>query len=376
MRWEGIWECFSEVETTEEHNGYFYNVGDTLTIMLLGCICKLQNPNQIHQWAKSPRVKEFLSNHFGINNIPCYYWLLCLLKLIKPESLNLCFIRWVESLLPDGLKGLTLSFDGKTVCSTGKMSSYASPLHIISAHLAELGITIGQEAVADKSNEIPAMRELLELLKIEGCMVVADALHCQKETAKAVIAGKGDYLLSVKDNQPTLHEDIAGYVQEERLRETMDTHSVCEKNSGRVERRRAYATCGIEWLSGREEWERLACIGAIHTHVSSKKGETDEWHYYISSRRLTATELLRYARLEWSVESMHWLLDVHFREDFCRVEDKNVQRNLNMARKIALNVVKSYKSRTSCKRPLSQLMFDCLLDSENILPMLAVAPNA
>jgi predicted transposase YbfD/YdcC len=179
----------------------------------------------------------------------------------------------------------------------------------------------------------------------------------------------------VKENQPTLHEDIAGYVQEDRLRETMDTHSVCEKNSGRVERRTAYTTCGIEWLSGREEWERLACIGAIHTHVSSKKGETDEWHYYICSRRLTAAELLRHARLEWSVESMHWLLDAHFREDFCRVEDKNVQRNLNMARKIALNVVKSYKTRTDCKRPISQLMFDCLFDSENILPMLVITPK-
>jgi predicted transposase YbfD/YdcC len=102
------------------------------------------------------------------------------------------------------------------------MDSYESPLHIISAHLAELGITVGQRTVDGKSNEIPAMREILGLLAIEGCMVVADALNCQKETAKAVIEGRGNYLFSVKDNQPTLKEDIEDYVQDEDLRKTMD----------------------------------------------------------------------------------------------------------------------------------------------------------
>ena len=93
---------------------------------------------------------------------------------------------------------MTLSFDGKTVCSTGAMQRYEKPLHIISAHIAELGLTLGQQAVSGKSNEIPAMRELLDMLQIEGCMVVADALHCQRETAKAIVVRKADYLLSVK----------------------------------------------------------------------------------------------------------------------------------------------------------------------------------
>jgi predicted transposase YbfD/YdcC len=367
---EKIQEYFSEVETTEEYNGYYYSIGETLTIVILGSICGLRNTNQIHQWAKSQRVSGFLSEHFGIKTIPCYYWLLCLLKLIKPKSLNQCFIRWAQSFVGEGARGATISFDGKTIRSTGKMDSYASPLHIISAHLAELGITLGQQTVEGKSNEIPAMRELLGLLSIEGCLVVADALHCQKETAKAVIEGKGDYLLSVKDNQQTLKEDVEDYVQDGDLRKTMDSHTTCEKNSGRTERRTAYTTSDVGWLSGREEWEKLACIGAVYTQFTGKKGDTSEWHYYISSRRLTAEELLRRARLEWSVESMHWLLDVHFGEDFCRVEDKNVQQNLNIVRKIALNLIKDYKNKTASKRPISRVMFDCLLESENILPIL------
>ena len=114
----------------------------------------------------------------------------------------------------------------------------------------------------------------------------------------------------------------------------------------------------------------IACIGAVNTRFSTSKGETDEWHYYISSRKLTAEELLKHARLEWSVEVMHWLLDVHFGEDFCRVEDEDVQQILNMIRKIVLNSVKNYKEKTASKKPLSKIMFGCLLDCEGLIPIL------
>jgi len=296
--------------------------------------------------------------------------MLCLLKLIKPKSLNRCFIHWVQSFLPDGKEGLTISFDGKTIRSTGKMDSYESPMHIVSAHLADLGVTYGQCAVEGKSNEIPAMRELLGLLDVEGCMVVADAMHCQKETAKAILDGKADYLLSVKGNQHTLKEEIKDYVRDDGLRATMDSFSSCEKQSGRVERRVAHSTSDISWLFGKGEWAGLASIGAVNTRFTTKKGTTDEWRYYISSRSLTAEALLRHTRQEWTVESMHWLLDVHFGEDFCRVEDQNVQENLNLVRKIALNSVKAYKENTKSKNALSRIMFDCLLDCGNMLPIL------
>jgi len=367
---EGFTEYFSELETLKEHKGYFCCVGDAVTIVTLGTICGLRNVSQIHQWAENPRVWEFLREHFGIETIPCYYWLLCLLKIIKPESLNRCFIRWVESIMPCETQGHTISLDGKTICSTGKMEKYENPLHIVSAQIAELGITFGQQAVEGKSNEIPAVRELLELLNINGCMVVADALNCQKETAKSIVKQGADYLLSVKDNQPTLKEEIARFVQDDGLRRTMDHHETHEKNSGRIERRRAFSTSDIEWLFGREDCTKLACIGAINTRFTTKIGTSDEWHYYISSRSLSAEELLHRARMEWSVETMHWLLDVHFAEDSCRVEDGNVQQNLNMLRKLALNIIKLHKSKTASSRAISKIMFDCLLDSRSILPLL------
>jgi predicted transposase YbfD/YdcC len=370
-----IQEYFSEVETIKDHKGYFCSVWEALTIVILGTLCGLKNVCQISQWSANERVKGFLAMHFCIERIPCYYWLLCLLKLIELKSLNQCLMRWTQSLLPVGMKALTISFDGKTIRSTGKMGKYASPLHIISAHIRELGITLAGQKVGVKSNEIPAVRELIGLLELEGCIIVADAMHCQKETAALIIEKQADYLLSVKDNQPALKTDIEEYAQDDNLRKGMDTFETLDKNGGRIERRTGFVTHDIDWLFNKNEWKNLSCIGAINRQFTYKGKTTDEWHYYISSRELTAEELLKHVRLEWSVESMHWLLDVHFREDFCRVEDESVQQVLNIVRKVALNCVKTHKLKSNSKLPLSRIMFGCLLDCEKLIPVLMSGEN-
>lgn len=233
--------------------------------------------------------------------------------------------------------------------------------------MAELGITLGQKAVNDKSNEIPAVRELITLLDVKGCLIVADALNCQKETARVIIENGGDYLLSVKDNHSEIKAEIVDYVNDVCLQKTMDKSTKTEKNRGRSETRTAYVTNDIDWLFGKEEWANLVCIGAINTKFRTTKGKTDEWHYYISSRNLTAEELLTHARLEWSVESMHWLLDVHFGEDLCRVLDQNTQENLNIIRKIVLNIIRNYKNNHDIKTSFSELMFECLLNPSDII---------
>ena len=358
------------MEITKEYDGYFCSVADAITIIILGSICGLKNVSQIHQWAANEKIKKFLKEKFQIERVPCYYWLLCLLKLVKPDSLNKCFIRWVESLIPNKSKNFTVALDGKTIRSTTKKDNYKSPLHIVSAYISELGMTFAQKSVNDKSNEIPAVQELLNELNIKGCMIVADALNCQKETAEIVVKGNADYLLCVKDNQPNLKKNIEDYIQDERLRKKMDTISKTEKNRERKEKRTAYITNDIKWLENRKDWAGLICIGAIHTEFESKKGKTSEWHYYITSKQLTSEELLYHARKEWSVETMHWLLDVHFEEDFCRVEDKNIQLNLNMLRKLALNIVKQYKSTSKSKKAISKIMFDCLPDSTSLLKVI------
>lgn len=369
----GIYEIqdyFTEVDMEEAHDGYYYSVGDVITVTILGSICGLKSVKQIHTWAVNDRIREFLKEKFNIERLPCYYWFLCLLKLVKPDSMSRCFTAWVQSLVPERA-GSTIAIDGKTVRSTAKMKSYSSPLHIVSAQLGELGLTFGQRSVDGKSNEIPAVQELLRELDIKGCIIVADALNCQKETAQATIDGGGDYLLSVKDNQAMLKQDIEDYVQDSDLRKTMDTKTAREKNRGRTETRTAYVTQDINWLDGKKNWAKISSIGAIHTQFETSSGKTSEWHYYISSRALTAESLLYHVRAEWSVEAMHWLLDVHFNEDFCRIQDSNIQKNLNILRKCALNLVKLYKQSRSSKRALSNIMLDCLLDPFCILNVIS-----
>lgn len=367
-----IWEYFEDVEVEEEYagyDGYYYGVAEAITLIIVGSLCGLRNTKQKWQWATNDKIKEFLKEKFQISRVPSYYWLLCLLKMVKPESMNKCFSAWIQSMLPEE-KALTIAVDGKTVRSTAKMKNSNSPLHIVSAQLGELGLTYAQETVDGKSNEIPAVQKLLKELDISGCIVVADALNCQKETAKIVVEGKGDYLLDAKGNQGALKKELEDYVQDKELRKGMDVCSQTEKNRERIETRTAYSSTEIGWMCEKSNWTNLHCIGAIHTEFETPKGKTSEWHYYISSRPLTAQELLKHARLEWSVESMHWLLDVHFAEDYCRVENRNIQQTLNIVRKIALNLIKLYKKETSSKLALSNIMLNCLVDSSMIMRIL------
>lgn len=370
MKHEMLLDFLEEVETTESYDGYKFSIGQAITITVLGSMCGLKSVRQIHQWAESDSARKLMKEKFAIEHIPCYYWLLSLLKMVKTDSLSECLSKWAASYLPEDRSGLTLALDGKTVRSTDKMKKYESPLHIISAQLSELGMTLGSRSVNDKSSEIPAVQELLTELDIAGCLVVADALNCQKETAKVTVAGKADYLLSVKGNQPTLMQEIADYVQDDDLRARMDQQTTVEKNRDRIERRVAFATTDVSWISGKDEWVNLSCIGAIHTTFTRGEVTTNEWHYYISSRKLTARELLYHARKEWSVETMHWLLDVHFEEDYFRVVNQTIQKNMNLIRKFVLSIVKRYKLNSNSKRPMSQIMFDCLLSSANIVKVL------
>jgi predicted transposase YbfD/YdcC len=352
-------ELFEEIETLEPYNGHSYNIRDVLMVCFLGSICGLRNVLMIWKWATANHVK--LMDEYNVI-VPGRSHFYLLLSMIDPKSLNEKFIEWINNQLGD-LSGLTISFDGKTVRSTEEMDNFTEPLHIVSAFVAELGMTIGSNSVGDKTNEIPVMRELIKMLKIKGAMVVADALHCQTETAKAITDSGADYLLDAKDNQKNLKTDIEDFVQDSDLREKMDTAQTNEKNGSRIESRTAFVTTDIDWLEQKQKWSNLACIGAIKSCVEHKGRGSEEWHYYISSRKLTAKELLYYARAEWSIEnSLHWRLDVIFNEDHCISNNKNVLQSLNTIRKAALNKVTAYRNAHLPKESVSGLMANCLFN--------------
>ena len=385
MGWEELIDALDELETEVAYDGYFCSVRDAVVIVTLGSLCELRSVMRIHAWASTETVTDFLEKEFGIEHIPCYGWLTELLALIKPESLNRCMMRFVQGVCPELIAELekeherqnrkkrrpvTVAIDGKTIRSTARMKRYDSPLHIVSAYASELGITLAQSSVKDKSNEIPAVQELIKTLEIAGCMVVADALNCQTGTAKAIRDAKADYILCAKDNQPVLKKDIEEYVRDGRLRKSMDSFTKTEKGHGRLETRTAFTTNDVSWMPGGREWQGLRCIGAIKTHFEYRDKVTEEWHYYISSKELSAEDLLHHARMEWGVEAMHWLLDVRYGEDGFRAQNENLQKNMNMSRKLALNIARIFRDRHCPKKPMSHVMFDCQMNPCHLLDVL------
>ena len=294
MGWEELIDALDELETEVEYDGYFCSIKDAVIIVTLGSMCELKSVMRIHSWATTGTVSKFLAESFGIKRIPCYGRLPELLALIKPDSLNCCMMKFVASLCPELIAELekeqekqakkekrpvTVSLDGKTIRSTAKMSKYDSPLHIVSAYASELGVTLAQKSVEGKSNEIPAVQELIKTLEISGCIVVADAMNCQIETAKSILEANADYLLCAKSNQPTLKADIEDYVQDDKLRAKMNSVTKTEKGHGRIETRSAFTTNEVSWMPGGRQWPGLKCIGAIKTHFECKGKVTEQWHY-------------------------------------------------------------------------------------------------
>lgn len=351
-----------KIDKTSNHKGYYYKLSDILTIMICATLCNLSVISDIYEWAKSEPVKEFLLKEFGIHKLPSRAQFYNLIGCIDPKSLNKLFIEWVEEIVKDGEEDKTIAIDGKTICSTDKLTEDNNPLHILSAIISENNLILGSLPCKTKISEPEVFREIIELLDISGAIVVADALHCQKKSAEKVIKEKGDYLFVVKDNNPNLKENIELYVQNEELNE----YTKKELNGGRIEKRTAYTTTEIDWLPNREKWKELKTIGAIHTEFEKDGKKSSEWHYYISSRELTPEKLLEHARLEWAVESMHWLLDVHFLEDKTKVWDMNVQQNLNIMRKIALNLAREYKNRFEPRKAISGILKRNLFDINNL----------
>jgi predicted transposase YbfD/YdcC len=351
---------FEEVETTKKYDGYWYSVADVIVITILGSLCGLKNMILIAEWAKSEAVTKFLQIKMKIPRVPCYSQFTNIMGIIKSESLNEAFIKWVGSMVD--IIGKTVAIDGKTIESTENMSRYEKPIHIISAYISELGITLGQKATESKSNEIPAFQELLDMLEISGAIIVADALNCQVKTCKKIVEAGADYLLCVKRNQARTFEEIKSYIHDENNAEAIEKSRTTEKHGNRIEIRTAYVSNAAEELKNSRKWTNLSSFGAICRQVEINGIMTDEWHYYISSRKLCASDFLKHVRFEWGVESMHWFLDVHFGEDHTRVFNDNTQKNLNIIRKIALNLINDFKRETESKKSVSGIMRSCLFD--------------
>jgi predicted transposase YbfD/YdcC len=278
------------------------------------------------------------------NGIPSHDTIRRVMGLIEPSVLQGLVICWNELVNADekGALRKILNLDGKTIRGSGDVNHKA--LHVVSAWSKEDGICLGQRVVHEKENEIVAIPELLNSLRIRGYTVTIDAMGCQKEIAKKIVSKKADFVLAVKGNQGTLHQELIEYFADEELlseiKEKGGYHKTVEKHRSQLEKREYYQTDNISWYSDKKLWSGLKSIGMSQNTIEKGGKVSVERRYYISSLEPDAEFFARAVRQHWAIESMHWQLDVTFREDHNKTLDSRAAENLNIMRKWALSILK------------------------------------
>ena len=253
-----------------------------------------------------------------------------------------------------------VAIDGKTM--KGAKQDGGKALHVLSAFAHEAGIVIGQAAVDGKSNEITAIPDLLNALMLEGSIVTIDAMGTQKAIAAAIRGHKADYLLALKGNQGTLHDDVRLYFDDPHHAMAACAAQTLDYGHGRIEERRCYATDDIAWLRDRHpEWQDLRTIVAIVSTRTDKKtgGTSTETRFYITSLPPQPEHILAVTRAHWSIENkLHWMLDVIFNEDDCQVRNPNAALNLSTLRKMALAFLSNAPAKIPIKRKMKKACVD------------------
>jgi len=245
--------------------------------------------------------------------------------------------------------------DGKTARGSHSAMHRDKPLHLVSAWASQPGMTLGQVAVDEKSNEITAIPKLLEMLELKGAIISIDAMGCQKEIAKQIVTGGGDYMLAAKDNHPTLSEAIRLFFLERYEHDDFRDLgcrqlTTNERSRGRQETRHYTIAPLPESMKGfRRDWKGLTSIGQVATVTECNGKVTSDVRYYISSREPKVNEFAKSTRGHWSIESMHWILDVVFNEDASRIRNGDGTENFGFLRKFVLSLLKRDTSRGSLK---------------------------
>jgi predicted transposase YbfD/YdcC len=321
--------------------------------------------------SKEEWLKQFLPLEKGL---PSHDTFGDVFRVIDAEEFQRSFMRWIE-LVFTVTKGQVIAIDGKTVRRSHDKTIGKDAIHMVSAWASTNGITLGQRKVDDKSNEITAIPELLRLLNVAGCIVTIDAMGCQKKIAQAIRDEKADYILRVKDNQGHLHQDIAewfAYADDTQFKDmSYDYAETTHKRHGRIEIRRCWVIddpLAFEHIRHYDGWADLRTIVRVERERRLPGKVERETAYYISSLAPVARQILDATRQHWGVEnSLHWVLDVTFREDEARVRKENSPQNFAVLRHIALNILKQDASKGSLK----QKRYRAALDDTFLFQLLA-----
>jgi predicted transposase YbfD/YdcC len=328
---------------------------DLVVIALCAVICGANDWQQVVTFATHRRA--WLETFLALpNGIPSHDTFERVFDRLDPQAFQACFRRWVEALAHQLGLG-QIAIDGKTLRHSGNGPKGWKPLHLVSAWATACHLSLGQVAVEEKSNEITAIPQVLEMLDLQGALVTIDAMGCQKAIAKQIVEGGGDYLLPVKENQPHLLEDIQAGLEKALDQDLVgiphDSYETKDQGHGRKETRSYLILFEPEGIRNAAEWRNLKVIGMCHREVTVAGKQTDEVHYFIGSRVMSAQRYGEALRGHWGIENhLHWQLDVAFGEDASRVQRRHGAENLALVRRMALGLLKRHSDKMSvpCKR--------------------------
>jgi predicted transposase YbfD/YdcC len=319
---------------------------DIMVIAICAVICGAESWKDIQLWGEAQQA--WLARFLELpNGIPSRDTFRRVISRLNPEEFQACFLRWMRG-LSRATNGRLVALDGKTIRRSMDSAKDQNPLHVVSAWATEQHFCLGQLAVDSKSNEITAIPQLLKLLELKGALVTIDAMGCQKEIARTIVQQQADYCLAVKGNQEHLHEDVSEHfeacLETEFASVEHDEYSTEETAHGRFERRHYYTTDIPQTLRHRDAWTNLKSVGMVITYRSSDEDDDPdgEIRYYINSFSSDAQKLACATRGHWGIEnSLHWIMDVTFNEDQCRVRKDHGAENLSWLRKFAISLLKN-----------------------------------
>lgn len=321
-----------------------YPLVNIVTIAVCAVICGADDFVAIAEFGRAK--KKFLEKFLDLGaGIPSHDRFNAIFRAIKPAEFEKCLLSWITA-LHEVTDGQVVAIDGKTLRRSFDTASSKAAIHMVSAWATANHISLGQVVVDAKSNEITAIPKLLEMLELSGALVTIDAMGCQTEIARKIVEAGADYVLAVKGNQPTLHQELVWFFRDHRsddfARVEVRRHETHDHGHGRDEMRFYYVCPLPDDLSDRERWHKLRAIGlAVNNTVRNGK-ECIEFRYYILSRFVSAARFAEAVRSHWAIENrLHWQLDVTFQEDQSRIRKGHADANFSSLRRMALSLLKN-----------------------------------
>jgi predicted transposase YbfD/YdcC len=369
---------FRLVADPREERGRRHSLVDVLFIAMVAMVSGADDAEsmQVFGEANEAWFRQFLQLPHGIPSQDTY---LRVFALLDPGAVQTLFRNWVDG-IRTVWEGGHVALDGKTLRRSFDAASGGKRIHMVSAWLSDEGLVLGQVKVEEKENEIVAIPELLRLLDIRGVTVTIDAMGCQRAIAAQIVEKRGHYVLSVKENHPTLHEHIEGFFADAgRTQRPIDdpaprveTHQEVDAGHGRVETRTCWFSRDLSWVDARAEWAGLDGIAMVMRERHDKRtGKTsmERAYFIVSHPRATAGTVARVIRDHWGIENgLHWALDMTFNEDQSRVRARHAAQNLAVLRHLVMNLLRTAPGK---KRSLVKRRQRCGWDRSFLLSVLA-----